>query len=394
MKKYILRGVTILLLLTMVGVAIALWRGVIPIQWLASLGYKGIFVLSLMNGVAPVAGPSQIVTFFAARVLNPLGVGLAAGIGGAIGELATYLFGYSFRESKISGMEEKIQRLSRYRLLKVSRERSFFPLFVLASFPNPFFKPVCVVAGSLELGKWRYFIPVVIGKTMRHVIIAYAGFYSISISISSLSRRPSVTLVLSSLPFVLSLALIALASWLVRSFADSDPDPFLLNFTFFAFAGQCISTFQLIRVTNPGVVILLLLIGLILVLLQVVTVRSQASTTFEHYRTVLDQNKTQHCTTADVDHWANALVRITGLDFWPELYSLQKKGFGKGFRAKRRQEGLSVLPTSLFNKGSGALRSEDLTVPEDARKWLWRSYYLICIGSWGLFITGIVIERT
>src|SRR6267154_2252027 len=99
-KRYVQRVITGVLLIAMVGLAVALWRGVIPIAWLASLGYKGIFVLSFINGVAPIAGPSQIVTFFAARTLNPLGVGLAAGIGGAIGELATYVFGYSFRESQ------------------------------------------------------------------------------------------------------------------------------------------------------------------------------------------------------------------------------------------------------------------------------------------------------
>src|SRR5437660_11512948 len=120
-KRYLQRTLTILLFIIMVGVAVALWRGVIPIDWLASLGYKGIFALSLINGVAPVAGPSQIVTFFAARTLNPLGVGLAAGIGGAIGELATYIFGYSFREAQSDEMERRIQRLTKLRVLKVSR---------------------------------------------------------------------------------------------------------------------------------------------------------------------------------------------------------------------------------------------------------------------------------
>src|SRR5437588_10696822 len=99
-NRYVHGGITLVLLALMCAAAVALWRGIIPTEWLASLGYKGIFVLSLINGIAPVAGPSQIATFFVASKLNPLIVGLAAGIGGAIGELAGYAFGYSFRAAQ------------------------------------------------------------------------------------------------------------------------------------------------------------------------------------------------------------------------------------------------------------------------------------------------------
>jgi membrane protein YqaA with SNARE-associated domain len=374
----------------MVGIAVALWRGVIPIQWLASLGYKGIFFLSFINGVAPVAGPSQIVTFFAGRTLNPLGVGLAAGIGGAIGELATYVFGYSVRESQIKEMEHKIQRLAKLRVLKVSREHSFFPLFVLASFPNPFFKPACVVAGSLEIGISRYFIPVLLAKTLRHVIIAYAGLYTLSFSIgSSLSNLPWHAL-LSSFLFVAVVFGIAVIVWGLRSVFESEPDPFLLNLTFFAFAGQAILTSELVREGKQGVALPTLLVpAIILLLLQIWIIRMQVDRTLDHYVKVLDDKKVAECSEDEIERWANLMVRITGVDFYPEFY-LDKIKVGSP-REKRRKQAVSILPKTKFDRGEEGITPAKLVLKPHDRRRLWRGYVAACVVSWLVFIGCILI---
>jgi membrane protein YqaA with SNARE-associated domain len=378
----------------MVGVAVALWRGVIPIEWLASLGYKGIFFLSFINGVAPVAGPSQIVTFFAARRLNPLGVGMAAGIGGAIGELATYVFGYSFREAQSAETEEKIQRLMKSPFLRVSREYSFVPLFVLASFPNPFFKPACVAAGSLEIGLRRYFLPVLLAKTMRHVIIAYAGFYSIYLNIGSILGGASMTEFLSSGWFVGAVFGIALLVWSVRSIAESEPDPFVLNFTFFAFAGQCILTAELARQDklNPTVAGLAL-VGVIVLLAQIFVFRGHVNKTTDHYKNLLQKFKPSKYNDAEIEKWADVIVRITSVDFWPQLYIGWSKGFGSGPRGRRRSQALMVLAEGDFKCGEGGITSEALTVPEDERRWPWRIHAFLCFLSWAIFIGCMQVAK-
>jgi membrane protein YqaA with SNARE-associated domain len=199
----------------MSATAIALWRGLIPIDWLASLGYKGIFFLSLVNGIAPVAGPSQIATFFVASKLNPLAVGLAAGIGGAIGELAGYAFGYSLRAAQSEAVDRKIQRIANWRFIRISRERSFAPLFILASIPNPFFDPASALAGSLRIGFTRYFVPVLLGKTVRHLAIAYAGYYAISGYVAAALREVLMMIDFDAVGFVAGVFGIALISWLV-----------------------------------------------------------------------------------------------------------------------------------------------------------------------------------
>lgn len=166
----------------MIATAVALWKRVISVEWLASFGYKGIFVVSLINSVSPIAGPSQIATFLVAGKLNPLLVGLSGGVGGAIGELTGYLLGYSFRNSLSNEAEQKFDRFRNWLLIRVSRERSFVPLFILASIPNPLFDPVSAVAGSLRLSFAKYFVPVLLGRTLRHVVIAYAGYYATTTS--------------------------------------------------------------------------------------------------------------------------------------------------------------------------------------------------------------------
>ncbi len=191
-RRYIHKGLAFFILLTMIATAVALWKRVISVKWLASFGYKGIFVVSLINSVSPIAGPSQIATFLVAGKLNPLLVGLSGGVGGAVGELTGYLLGYSFRNSFSSEAEQKFDRFRNWHIIRVSRERSFLPLFILASIPNPLFDPISAVAGSLRLSFAKYFVPVLLGRTLRHVVIAYAGYYATTPGVLSI-----VTILLS-----------------------------------------------------------------------------------------------------------------------------------------------------------------------------------------------------
>jgi membrane protein YqaA with SNARE-associated domain len=176
-RRHVYKILTLLVSVAMIATAAALWRGVISLEWLASFGYKGIFVLSLINSISPIAGPSQVATFLVARKLNPLLVGISGGVGGAIGEVTAYAFGYFFRGSLSDESERKFERIKNWRFIQVSSERSFLPLFLLASIPNPFFDPVSALAGSLRISLAKYFMPVLLGRTLRHVIIAYAGYF-------------------------------------------------------------------------------------------------------------------------------------------------------------------------------------------------------------------------
>lgn len=63
---------------------------------LASLGYIGIFFLSILaNATIILPAPGLAFVFGLGAVFNPFFVALAAGAGAAIGELSGYLAGYS-----------------------------------------------------------------------------------------------------------------------------------------------------------------------------------------------------------------------------------------------------------------------------------------------------------
>lgn len=216
-NRYIHKSLAALILLAMVAAAIALWRGVISIEWLASFGYKGIFILSLINSISPVAGPSQIATFFVASRLNPLSVGVVGGVGGAIGELTGYLFGYSFRASLSEESERKFECFGNRRFIRISRESSFLPLFILASIPNPFFDPASALAGSLRISFIRYFVPVLLGRTLRHVVIAYAGYYTTTTTVRAVFHSITNLTVIDLQGFAAG-ASNTFFAWLIRSF--------------------------------------------------------------------------------------------------------------------------------------------------------------------------------
>jgi membrane protein YqaA with SNARE-associated domain len=390
-NRYVHGGLTLVLLVVMSATAIALWRGVIPINWLASLGYKGIFFLSLINGIAPVGGPSQIATFFVAGKLNPLAVGVAAGIGGAIGELAGYAFGYSFRSAQSDDVERKIQRIANWRFLRISRERSFIPLFVLASVPNPFFDPASALAGSLRIRVARYFIPVLLGKTLRHVVIAFAGYYTISGDIESVLGKTSMTDYLYSGLFAGLVLLIALFAWGFRSIFEDELDPLILNLTFFAFAGQCILTLE---AWHEGIILVLIVPAVLLLLAQTWVIRKQVKKTFEHYVKLLKRHKIGNLPQGDIESWATVLVQLTGVDFFPEFY--QKHIKIESARQKRREQAVGILPPDKFNcgeEGDDVITPTSLLIPGKEREFLWRCYVSICIVSWLVFIACIAIAK-
>jgi membrane protein YqaA with SNARE-associated domain len=389
-NRYAHAGLTFLLFAFMCAAAIALWRGLISIEWLASFGYRGIFVLSLINGIAPVGGPSQLATFFVASKLNPVAVGLVAGIGGAIGELAGYALGYSFRAAQSEEAERKIQRITNWRFLRISREHSFIPLFVLASIPNPFFDLASALAGSLRIRFARYFIPVLLGKTARHLVIAYAGYYTLSGNLAPVLDKTAMTNYLYIGVFVVLVVAIALIVWRIRSVFEEEPDPLLLNFTFFAFAAQCILTLE--EHHNP-IVLALLAPAFLLLLAQLSVIREQVNKTREHYKEVLRENSIGNLLPSEIDGWADILIRITGVDFFPEFYQKWIK-FGNP-REKRREQAMEVLPRDKFKCGKNVsgVTSEALLIRPEERQGLWRWYARICFFSWFFFILCIIAAR-
>lgn len=136
-------------------------------------GYAGVFFIALLgNATVIFPVPGLAVVFASGGVLNPLFVGLVAGIAEPIGELTGYLAGYAGNAI--------IQNSERFLRVRAWMERrGFWTLFALSAIPNPFFDLAGIAAGMLRFPLWRFLIACWLGKTAKGLIFAYLGAVSI-----------------------------------------------------------------------------------------------------------------------------------------------------------------------------------------------------------------------
>lgn len=200
-----------------------------------------------------------------------------------------------------------------------------------------------------------------------------------------------------ALLFLSVVAVIALLTWLLRNLTDSDPDPFLLNFTFFAFAGQSIRT---VESGCAPPLLWALLLGTVFVIAQVYIVRWHGRVTTQHYQRVLEEISINTKSPPAIAHWARILRQITSTDVYPEYYELVASLFGSAPRVDSRNDAKSILPGSLFdaekslppafcdseNAGPEHYKlPEVLKLPRGQRQNLWRVYLVASLASWLTF---------
>jgi len=143
---------------------------------LSTYGYFGIFLISLIGSatiILPI--PSAIVIFSAGAFLNPFIVGLLGGIGAAIGEFTGYGIGLGGRrviKKKWKRGIDKVEKL-------FQKYGGFIILIIFAATPLPD-DIVGLFCGISKYEIKKFFIAVLIGKIILHLILAYAGFYGIS----------------------------------------------------------------------------------------------------------------------------------------------------------------------------------------------------------------------
>jgi membrane protein YqaA with SNARE-associated domain len=166
----------ILALLFVIGVSVLIYVFRDQAEQLANYGYAGIFFLSILaNATIILPAPGIAVVFAMGGVFNPLAVALAAGAGAALGELSGYLAGFSG--------QVVVENSRRYLLIQgwMQRHRSmsFLVIFGLAAVPNPFFDIAGIAAGTLRLPIWQFIFWCFLGKTVKMLVFAYAGYFSV-----------------------------------------------------------------------------------------------------------------------------------------------------------------------------------------------------------------------
>ena len=198
-----------------------------------------------------------------------------------------------------------------------------------------------------------------------------------------------------SIGFFIAVVVIALLLWFVRSVVESEPDPFFLNLTFFAIAGQCIKTGEEMgKKTATAGLFLLLVAGLFLLWIEVIVIRAHVRVTINHYKDQLNKAKKDGCPLGEIDRWAKLLVKISGTDLSPGSYNWLTIIFqGEERKERSKEQARDILPDNQFDKGSEYLTVTGLTVSEPIRKRLWLPYMLIPFGSWLIFGCALFVSR-
>jgi uncharacterized membrane protein YdjX (TVP38/TMEM64 family) len=102
-------------------------------------------------------------------------VAVAAGLGAALGELSGYLAGFSGQ-----GIAERISQYRKLTAWMKDHQKYTYALIALMAFvPNPLFDLAGMAAGALRLPIWKFLLASSLGKILKMLFFAFAGFYSI-----------------------------------------------------------------------------------------------------------------------------------------------------------------------------------------------------------------------
>ncbi len=164
----------VLALLAVIAITIYIFSIRSKVAEFEQYGYVGVFVVALLaNATVLLPAPGVAIIYAMGAVFNPLGVGLAAGTGGALGELSGFLAGFSGQAI--------IERAHIYERIKPWVEKyGGWAILVLSAIPNPFFDLAGIAAGMIKMPLRTFLFSVWIGQLIKMTMFAFAGRYSIT----------------------------------------------------------------------------------------------------------------------------------------------------------------------------------------------------------------------
>ena len=166
-------------------------------------GYVGVFLVGILCGVTIIPAPTLLLTFSLGHVLNPLYVGLVAGLGGAIGGITVYMTGagmeniwsrlwpkmqnsesqqdqhYHNVQAVKSRFWSKGEALYNHLVKWMGGKRGYWTLFISSAMIISPFYFAGLAAGSLRMSFWKFFLLSWAGKTAKYLIVAFAGYWGL-----------------------------------------------------------------------------------------------------------------------------------------------------------------------------------------------------------------------
>jgi uncharacterized membrane protein YdjX (TVP38/TMEM64 family) len=162
-----------LALLAVIGITVFIYSIRDRVEEFEQFGYFGIFLIALMaNATVLLPAPGVAIIYAMGAVFNPLWVGLAAGTGGALGELSGYLAGFSGQ-----AVVEKTNIYNRFH--PWVEKYGGWAILVLSAIPNPFFDIAGIAAGIAKMPLRTFLVFTWAGQIIKMTLFAVAGHYSL-----------------------------------------------------------------------------------------------------------------------------------------------------------------------------------------------------------------------
>ena len=188
-----------LLLSVLLGVAIFLFWDKLPFA--QGYGYVTGFTVSIFGGITVIPIPNLAIVLTLAHKLNPLYLGLLVGLGESVGGITIYLTGTGggamwaklreerdgfYDQPEENAGEDRPRRPSRWQRLyrrfagSIGRRQGLWAVFITSAFLWCLYYPVGIACGSFRIGIKRFFLVSLLGKTVRGLMIAYAGYWGLT----------------------------------------------------------------------------------------------------------------------------------------------------------------------------------------------------------------------
>jgi membrane protein DedA with SNARE-associated domain len=163
----------VLAVLAVVGISLYVFSIREHVDRFSKWGYPGIFFIALLaNATVFLPAPGVAVVFAMGGVFHPIGVAIAAGTGGAVGELSGYLAGF--------GGQAVVEKTAAYaRIQPWVQKWGGWAVLILAAIPNPFFDLAGIAAGTLKMPVWKFLLFCWTGQMIKMTAFAFAGAASL-----------------------------------------------------------------------------------------------------------------------------------------------------------------------------------------------------------------------
>ncbi|MFA5105438.1 MAG: VTT domain-containing protein [Candidatus Micrarchaeia archaeon] len=142
---------------------------------LGKYSYLGVFLITLISSATIlVPAPGWAVVIGLSATLDPLMLGIAAGLGSGIGEITGYLLGAG--GAKIASRRKKKEKKHPHhgKVMEFVRRHEDAGVFALAAIPNPLFDIAGIAAGAIRMPWYRFLIACTLGKIVRYVVFLFA----------------------------------------------------------------------------------------------------------------------------------------------------------------------------------------------------------------------------